>query len=107
LEFGVIVGKTGKRISQTNALNHVFGYTIVNDVTGWDIFAKGPGKGREGPPGFYNVILSKSIDTFQPIGPYIVLKDELHDPQNVARMLLGNSGLTVNPKSEAIPRRSG
>ena len=90
LELGVIIGKTGKRISQANALNHVFGYTIVNDVTGWDIFAKGLGKGREGLPGFYYVIMSKSIDTFQPIGPYIVLKDEIPDPQNVAGELRVN-----------------
>ncbi|GAI44097.1 unnamed protein product [marine sediment metagenome] len=90
LELGVIIGKTGKRISQANALNHVFGYTVVNDVTGWDIFAKGVGKGREGLPGFYYVIMSKSIDTFQPIGPYIVLKDEIPDPQNISGELRVN-----------------
>jgi len=84
LELGVIIGKTGKRISQANALDHIFGYTVVNDVTGWDIFAKGIGKGREGLPGFYYVVMSKSIDSFQPVGPYIVLKDEIPDPQNIA-----------------------
>jgi len=90
LELGVIIGKTGKRISQANALDYVFGYTIVNDVTGWDIFARGVGKGREGLPGFYYVMMSKSIDTFQPIGPFIVLKDELPDPQNIAGELRVN-----------------
>lgn len=84
LELGVILGKTGKRISQANALDYVFGYTVVNDVTGWDIMARGIGKGREGLPGFYYVLMSKSIDSFQPIGPYIVLKDEIPDPQNIA-----------------------
>jgi 5-oxopent-3-ene-1,2,5-tricarboxylate decarboxylase/2-hydroxyhepta-2,4-diene-1,7-dioate isomerase len=90
LELGVVIGKTGKRISQANALDYVFGYTVVNDVTGWDIFARGVGEGREGLPGFYYVMMSKSIDRFQPIGPYIVLKDEIPDPQDVAGELRVN-----------------
>ncbi|MCK4581087.1 MAG: fumarylacetoacetate hydrolase family protein [Dehalococcoidia bacterium] len=90
LELGVIIGKTGKRISEANALDQVFGYTVVNDVTGWDIFAKGLGEGREGLPGFYYVIMSKSIDSFQPLRPYIVLKDEIPDPQNVGGELRVN-----------------
>lgn len=84
LELGVIISKTGKRISQTNALDYVFGYTIVNDMTGMDIIAKGLGTGREGLPGFYYVTRAKTFDTFQSMGPYIALKDEIPDPQNVA-----------------------
>jgi 2-keto-4-pentenoate hydratase/2-oxohepta-3-ene-1,7-dioic acid hydratase in catechol pathway len=100
LELGVVIGKTGKRISEAGALDHIFGYTIVNDVTGWDIFARGVGQGREGLPGFYYVIMSKSIDTFQPIGPYITLKDEIPDPQNVSGELRvnGESRIRGNTK---------
>jgi len=83
LELGVIFGRTGKRLSQDNALDYVFGYTIVNDITGMDIIAKGLGTGREGLPGAYYITRAKTFDTFQPIGPFIVLKDEIPDPQNV------------------------
>jgi len=95
LELGVVIGKTGKRLSRADALEYVFGYTIVNDVTGWDIFARGLGQGREGLPGFYYVIMSKSIDTFQPMGPYIVLKDEIPDPQDVAGELRVNGEVRI------------
>lgn len=90
LELGVVIGKTGKGISQANALDYVFGYTIVNDITGIDLITKGLGRGREGLPGFYYVTRAKTFDTFQPIGPYIVLKDEITDPQNVAGELRVN-----------------
>ena len=83
LELGVIFGKTGKRISQANALDYIFGYTIVNDITGIDLITRGLGTGREGLPGFYYVTRAKTFDTFQPIGPFIVLKDEISDPQNI------------------------
>jgi 2-keto-4-pentenoate hydratase/2-oxohepta-3-ene-1,7-dioic acid hydratase in catechol pathway len=87
LELGVIIGRTGKRISQANALDHVFGYTVVDDVTGMDIIAKGLGRGREGLPGAYYITRAKTFDTFQPMGPYIALKDEIPDPQNVSGQL--------------------
>jgi 2-keto-4-pentenoate hydratase/2-oxohepta-3-ene-1,7-dioic acid hydratase in catechol pathway len=45
---------------------------------------KGLGTGREGLPGAYYITRAKTFDTFQPIGPFIVLKDEILDPQNVA-----------------------
>jgi len=105
LELGVVIGKTGKRLSRATALDHVFGYTVVNDVTGWDIFARGVGPGREGLPGFYYVIMSKSIDTFQPIGPYIVLKDEIPDPQAVAGELRVNGEVRIrgNTREMRVP----
>jgi len=84
LELGIIFGRTGKRLSQADALDYVFGYTIVNDITGMDIIAKGLGTGREGLPGAYYITRAKTFDTFEPIGPFIVTKDEISDPQNVA-----------------------
>jgi len=90
LELGVIFGKTGKRISQADALDYIFGYTIVNDITGIDIIMKGLGTGREGLPGAYYITRAKTFDTFQPIGPFIVLKDEITNPQNVAGELRVN-----------------
>ena len=83
MELGVIVGKQGKRIPRQDALDHVFGYTVVNDVTAIDLFTRGLGEGREGLPGFYYLALAKSMDTFEPIGPCITLRDEIPDPQNL------------------------
>ncbi len=73
VELGVIIGKEGKDISKDEALEHVFGYTVVNDVTERELeFADM----KEQNPWFR----SKNFDTFSPIGPYIVSKDEISDP---------------------------
>jgi 2-keto-4-pentenoate hydratase/2-oxohepta-3-ene-1,7-dioic acid hydratase in catechol pathway len=81
MELGVIIGQEGKRIPRALALDHVFGYTVVNDVTAIDLLKRGLGEGREGLPGFYYLSIAKSMDTFEPIGPCITLKDEIPDPQ--------------------------
>jgi 2-keto-4-pentenoate hydratase/2-oxohepta-3-ene-1,7-dioic acid hydratase in catechol pathway len=83
MELGVIIGKKTKRVSRDKALDCVFGYTVVNDVTAIDLIKRGLGGGREGLPGFFYLCLAKSFDTFQPIGPCITLKDEIPDPQNL------------------------
>ena len=83
MELGVIIGKKTKRVSKSRALDCVFGYTVVNDVTAIDLIKRGIGGGREGLPGFFYLCLAKSFDTFQPIGPCITLKDEIPDPQNL------------------------
>jgi 2-keto-4-pentenoate hydratase/2-oxohepta-3-ene-1,7-dioic acid hydratase in catechol pathway len=81
MELGVIIGKKTKRVSRDRALDCVFGYTVVNDVTAIDLIKRGLGGGREGLPGFFYLCLAKSFDTFEPIGPCITLKDEIPDPQ--------------------------
>jgi len=81
MELGVIIGKKTKRVSRDRALDCVFGYTVVNDITAIDLIKRGLGGGREGLPGFFYLCLAKSFDTFEPIGPGITLKDEIPDPQ--------------------------
>lgn len=72
VELAVIIGKGGKNISKEEALNYVFGYTIVNDVSARDLqFADG------------QWVRGKSLDTFCPMGPIIVTIDEIKDPQNL------------------------
>jgi len=83
MELGVIIGKKTKRVSKDEALDCVFGYTVVNDVTAIDLIKRGLGPGREGLPGFFYLCLAKSFDTFESIGPVITLKDEIPDPQNL------------------------
>lgn len=65
-ELAVIIGKGGKNISRAAAMDHVFGYTIVNDVTARDVQMR-----------HQQWDLGKSFDTFCPMGPWIVTADEL------------------------------
>jgi len=71
-ELAVVIGKMGKFIDRESAKNFVFGYTIMNDVTARDIqFNDG------------QWIRAKSFDTFAPIGPWIVTRDEIENPKNL------------------------
>ena len=71
-ELGVIIGKRGKKIAEENALEHVFGYCIANDVTD-----------RSKQKRTSQWLLGKSIDSFLPIGPFVVSKEAIKDPQNL------------------------
>lgn len=65
-ELAVIIGKPGKRIGRAQAMDHVFGYSIVNDVTARDLQKR-----------HQQWLIGKSCDTFCPMGPWIVTRDEL------------------------------
>ncbi|WP_341357792.1 fumarylacetoacetate hydrolase family protein [Rossellomorea sp. y25] len=71
-ELAVVIGKRGKGISPVDALGYVFGYTILNDITARDLQKK-----------HGQFFIGKSLDTTCPIGPYLVTKDEIADPQNL------------------------
>lgn len=76
VELGVIIGKPAKYVSQDDALDHVAGYCIVNDVSERAFQTERKGQWTKG----------KSCDTFGPIGPWLVTCDEI-DPQNLAMRL--------------------
>jgi 2-keto-4-pentenoate hydratase/2-oxohepta-3-ene-1,7-dioic acid hydratase in catechol pathway len=78
VELAVVIGKKGKYVPKENALDYVFGYTIINDISARDCR-------REG-----QWIVSKGQDTFAPMGPYLVTKDEIENPHNL------NLNLTLN-----------
>lgn len=66
------MGKRGTRVSQTNALDYVFGHVVSHDLGGMDVFSKAHwGLGSEVLPGAYYITLVKCPDTFQPIGPFL------------------------------------
>jgi len=65
-ELAVIIGKGGKNITQQDAMSHVYGYTIVNDVTARDVQMR-----------HQQWDMGKSFDTFCPMGPWLVTADEL------------------------------
>jgi 2-keto-4-pentenoate hydratase/2-oxohepta-3-ene-1,7-dioic acid hydratase in catechol pathway len=72
-ELGVIVGRGGINIAADQALHHVFGYTVVNDLSARDV--------QYGWGGQY--FKGKSLDSFCPMGPWIVTADEIPDPQTL------------------------
>ena len=77
VELAVVIGKPGRHIAVADALEHVFGYTIVNDVTARDRQV------RRRPDGsyWYELGRGKLFDTSAPLGPCIVTRDEMPDPQ--------------------------
>jgi 2-keto-4-pentenoate hydratase/2-oxohepta-3-ene-1,7-dioic acid hydratase in catechol pathway len=73
-ELAVIIGKGGKNISRAEALGHVYGYTVVNDVSARDVQMR-----------HQQWDLGKSFDTFCPMGPWIVTADELNGTKTRVR----------------------
>lgn len=73
VELGVVIGKPAKYASQPEALSHVAGYCVVNDLSERAFQLEGTGQWVKG----------KSADTFGPIGPWLVTPDEVPDPQNL------------------------
>jgi 2-keto-4-pentenoate hydratase/2-oxohepta-3-ene-1,7-dioic acid hydratase in catechol pathway len=71
-ELGVIIGRGGRNIPESAALSHVFGYTVINDLTARDLQRR-----------HKQFFLGKSLDGSCPIGPWIVTADEIGDPQNL------------------------
>ena len=82
LELCVVIGKAGKFFSPEEAKDYIAGYVIFNDITARDIQRK------EMKSGVF--CLSKSIDTFCPLGPWIVTADEIADPHDLAMELRVN-----------------
>ena len=78
VELAVVIGKKGKYVPKADAMDYVFGYTIINDISARDCR-------REG-----QWIVSKGQDTFAPMGPILVTKDEIENPHNL------NLSLKVN-----------
>lgn len=77
VELGVVIGKHAKYVDKTDALDHVAGYCIVNDLSERDFQMHRSGQWVKG----------KSCDTFGPLGPWLVTRDEVADPQNLAMYL--------------------
>ena len=71
-ELTVIIGKRAYHVDEENAMDHVAGYTIMNDVSARCLQAQGL------------LLISKGFETFCPMGPYLVTKDEIPDPQNLS-----------------------
>ena len=77
VELGIFIGRTAKAVSEADALSHVAGYTIVNDVSEREFQIERKGQWVKG----------KSLDTFGPVGPWLVTRDEVPDPQALSLWL--------------------
>jgi 2-keto-4-pentenoate hydratase/2-oxohepta-3-ene-1,7-dioic acid hydratase in catechol pathway len=77
VELGVVIGKAAKYVSEADALRHVAGYCVVNDVSERHFQTQLTGQWTKG----------KSCDTFGPIGPWLVTRDEVGDPQALSMWL--------------------
>jgi 2,4-didehydro-3-deoxy-L-rhamnonate hydrolase len=73
VELAVVIGRTGRNIAESDALDHVFGYTIGNDVSVRDVQRRHGGQWFKG----------KNFDTHLPMGPWIVTADEIGNPQTL------------------------
>ena len=90
VELGVIIGKEAKYISENESQDHIAGYCVVNDLSERAFQIERSGQWVKG----------KSCDTFGPIGPYLVTKDEILDPQNL-KLWLELNGKRVQDGSTA------
>ncbi|HEV8139740.1 MAG TPA: fumarylacetoacetate hydrolase family protein [Pyrinomonadaceae bacterium] len=82
-ELAVVIGRDAKAVAEANALDYVFGYTMMNDVTARDLQRK-DGQWTRG----------KGLDTFAPLGPFITTRDEIRDVQNLKIEGLYNGEVT-------------
>lgn len=105
VELGVIIGRPAKYVDEANALDHVAGYCIANDVSEREFQIERQGQWTKG----------KSCDSFAPLGPWLVTPDEVGDPQvldlmlevNGTRMQTGNTRSMIFPVAQVISYLSG
>ncbi|MBY5762653.1 fumarylacetoacetate hydrolase family protein [Rhizobium leguminosarum] len=92
VELGVVIGKTAKYVTEAEALDYVAGYCVSNDVSERAFQTERSGQWTKG----------KSCDTFGPIGPWLVTKDEIAEPQNLGMWLTVNGQTMQNGSSKTM-----
>ncbi|MCX8501601.1 MAG: fumarylacetoacetate hydrolase family protein [Alphaproteobacteria bacterium] len=97
VELGVVIGKAAKYVSEAEALSHVAGYCVINDVSERDFQLNRVGQWSKG----------KSCDHFGPIGPWLVTRDEVADPQNLALWLKVNGEMRQNGSTRTMVYQVG
>jgi 2-keto-4-pentenoate hydratase/2-oxohepta-3-ene-1,7-dioic acid hydratase in catechol pathway len=83
IEVGIVIGEGGRRIAPERAMDHVFGYTIVNDVSGRELDVPPPGRREATFDGFMDWLNGKWLDGYAIMGPAIVTADEAGDLSDV------------------------
>ena len=91
-EFAFVIGRGGRHIAEADWRSHVFGYTIVNDVSA-----------RDYQRATTQWLMGKTFDTFAPMGPWIVSQEEIRDPHNLSvRMVINGETLQNGNTSQLI-----
>jgi 2-keto-4-pentenoate hydratase/2-oxohepta-3-ene-1,7-dioic acid hydratase in catechol pathway len=85
VELGIVIGQTAKYVTKEEALDHVFGYCTVNDLSARDLQLR-----------THQWLLGKTCDDFSPVGPYLVTADEVGDPQNLHLKTIVNGEVRQN-----------
>ena len=92
VELAVIIGKKAKYVSLEDAMSHVAGYAASNDISERTFQLESPGHWTKG----------KSCDSFGPLGPWLVTKDEISDPQNLTMWLSVNGQKMQNGSTKTM-----
>ncbi len=92
VELGVVIGSRAKYISEEEAMDYVAGYCLINDVSERTFQIEHAGQWTKG----------KSADNFGPVGPWLVTKDEIADPQNIAMWLSVNGEKRQNGSTRTM-----
>ncbi len=92
IEFGIIIGKECKGVSEEEALDYVAGYTVVNDISDRK-YKPNPGRVERPKDGFFDWLHGKWHDTFCPMGPCVLPADEVADPQTLPMKLTVNGNV--------------
>jgi len=92
VELAIIIGKTAKYVPESEALNHVAGYAVTNDVSERAFQSERAGQWTKG----------KSCDNFGPLGPYLVTRNEVNDPQDLALWLTVNGETMQNGSTKTM-----
>ena len=96
IELAVVIGRQGRYIPQEMAMEHVAGYTILNDISDREYV------GKKDPGRMINWFFMKAQDRFAPLGPYLVLKDEIEDPHGLRLRLWVNGRLRQDSRGEEM-----
>ncbi|WP_029015082.1 fumarylacetoacetate hydrolase family protein [Niveispirillum irakense] len=92
VELGIVIGKTARYVEEADALDHVAGYVLINDVSEREFQVERGGTWDKG----------KGCDTFGPVGPWVVTSDEVGDPQNLGMWLEVNGHRYQNGNSKTM-----
>ena len=92
-ELAVVIGKHGRNIEAARAYDHVFGYTILNDLSERRLNSRIENRSKREMDGFFDWLAGKWFDGFAPCGPWIVTADEISDPHNLEIKLTVNGQL--------------
>lgn len=89
-ELGIVIGKTARDVSEADAMEYVFGYTIINDLSERKFNSEIVGREERGFDPFFDWLMGKWFDGSCPIGPMVVTADEIAEPENLGIRLLLN-----------------